>query len=87
MTAEIALRLSDVGFVWDANALKRKKGDGLDQEELEDEEDAHRPPLAAVAKKDNQVPSFIFLGENRSQEDQSSDEGENPPQQHYSIYY
>lgn len=47
MTPEQALKLSDVGFVWDAQAYKRKKSamdhndDSEDDNEDEDDDESH----------------------------------------------
>ena len=96
MTTEQALKLNDIGFVWDAQAYKRKKAavdknddsDGEYEEDGEEEGTVRHAALPAVATTPNSKILDLREGRKQGHDGESSDDDvvEAPPR-FYDTYY
>lgn len=87
MMLDQALRLNEIGFVWDANAQKRKRNSPRDNDEEsgdEEEEEGPRSPLLSREKMSNNRLSGSISQDN---EEFSEDGDDDPPRQLYHMQY
>ena len=90
MTTEQALKLNDIGFVWDARAYKRKKAavDKNDDSDGDYEEGTVRQASPAAVTTPNKMPALREEGRKNFQEGESSDDDVVEAQpRFYDTYY
>lgn len=90
MTTEQALKLNDIGFVWDAQAYKRKKAavDKNDDSDGDYEEGTVPQAALPVVMTPNKIPDLREEGRKHGQDCESSDDDvvEAPPR-YFDTYY
>ena len=90
MTTEQALKLNDIGFVWDAQAYKRKKaaGDRNDDSDGDYDERAVRQASLPAMTTPNKIPDLREEGRKNGPDGESSDDDAvGAPPRFYETYY